>query len=233
MGKLQEALADFNRAIELDPQDQKFKSYYSNRGTCLLQMGRFDEGLADYTKAIELDPSNAERYHWRSHAYIALNQYDKAVADMTEAMNLRPQDPSLASCFAVLLADTAEVRDANRALAIAQQAVQADPTNAVYLRRLGQVYYRLGRHDQAIATLLKALQAHNGGPDSNDKRNAAWAFLYLAMSQHELGKSDMAKEYYQKALMSMKEYLTNDKGLAQVWETRRKEAEKLLEREGK
>ncbi len=50
------ALADYNKAIELDP---KFATAYYNRGFVDADKKDYDKALADYNKAIELDPKYA------------------------------------------------------------------------------------------------------------------------------------------------------------------------------
>jgi tetratricopeptide (TPR) repeat protein len=50
-----EALADFNRALELDPKDVWA---LAGRGKTYRKMGRYDEALADYDRALELDPKD-------------------------------------------------------------------------------------------------------------------------------------------------------------------------------
>ena len=57
MGRYDEALADLNRAIELDPSRDWI---IADRGETYRAMGRYDEALADFNRAIELDPSDAE-----------------------------------------------------------------------------------------------------------------------------------------------------------------------------
>jgi len=53
MGRYEEALADFNRAIELDPGDPE---HIAGRGQTYQAMGRYDEAQADFSRAVELDP---------------------------------------------------------------------------------------------------------------------------------------------------------------------------------
>src|SRR5262249_36006792 len=53
------ALADFNRAIALDPRSAWA---YFGRGTILGEQGRFDEAIADFDRAVELDPQFALAY---------------------------------------------------------------------------------------------------------------------------------------------------------------------------
>jgi tetratricopeptide (TPR) repeat protein len=52
-GDLDRAIADYDKAIELDP---KYVMAYNNRGIAYGKKGDFDSAIADLNKAIELDP---------------------------------------------------------------------------------------------------------------------------------------------------------------------------------
>ena len=51
---LDKALADFSKAIELDP---KSAMAWNNRGLVYSKLGQVDKASPTYSKAIELDPS--------------------------------------------------------------------------------------------------------------------------------------------------------------------------------
>ena len=53
LGRYDEALADLNRAIELDPADAEA---IGSRGQTYRLLGRLVEALADLNRARELDP---------------------------------------------------------------------------------------------------------------------------------------------------------------------------------
>jgi len=72
------AIADFNKAIELDPADAE--GYY-NRGTAYGAKGEYDKAIADFNKVIDLDPEYALAYGTRGLAYYYKGEYDKAIAD--------------------------------------------------------------------------------------------------------------------------------------------------------
>jgi tetratricopeptide (TPR) repeat protein len=77
------ALADFNKAIQIDPN---YVKAYSNRG--LVKDALKDEAgaIADYNKAIELDPKYQFAYYNRANAEVNLKKYTNAIADYNEAI---------------------------------------------------------------------------------------------------------------------------------------------------
>ena len=54
LGQPDKALADFSKAIELDP---KLRDGLVNRGVVYEKLGQWDKALDHYSKAIELDPN--------------------------------------------------------------------------------------------------------------------------------------------------------------------------------
>jgi len=61
LGRNEEALRWFNRAVELQPF---FGRTYANRGILHDRMGRYEKAVFDYEKALELDESLDEGPHW-------------------------------------------------------------------------------------------------------------------------------------------------------------------------
>lgn len=90
----QQAIADYSRAIELDPHSA---SAYSNRGFAYYNLKRFNEAITDCSRAIELDPNFAYVHHNRGFAYYNLQQYHQALKDFEQALRLDPADKKAAS----------------------------------------------------------------------------------------------------------------------------------------
>jgi len=65
-GKYDQAVADYTKAIELDP---KAIDAYIGIGNAYFQKGKYDESLADFKKAVELRPGSAEALTGRGRAY--------------------------------------------------------------------------------------------------------------------------------------------------------------------
>jgi tetratricopeptide (TPR) repeat protein len=86
-GDLDGAIADFNRAIELDPKDD---APYYNRAQAKRLKKDTAGAIADYTRAIELGSTNPAAYNNRGNARADNNDPDGAIADYTRAIELKP-----------------------------------------------------------------------------------------------------------------------------------------------
>ena len=86
-GDLDGAIADFNRAAELDP---KSDAPYYNRAQAKRMKNDTAGAIADYTKAIELGSTNPAAYNNRANARVETNDQDGAIADYTRAIELKP-----------------------------------------------------------------------------------------------------------------------------------------------
>lgn len=84
-GDLDRAIADYNRAIRIDPKSAPF---YYNRGNAHSRKGDIDRAIADYTQTIQLDPAYGAAYRDRGFAYETKGDSKHAIADFTQAIQL-------------------------------------------------------------------------------------------------------------------------------------------------
>ncbi|MFQ5899870.1 MAG: tetratricopeptide repeat protein, partial [Candidatus Methylomirabilia bacterium] len=78
MSRYEEALADFTRGLELDP-DHDWT--LARRGEVYRQMGRYEEALADLTRATELNPGYVWALARRGEVYRQMGRSDEASSD--------------------------------------------------------------------------------------------------------------------------------------------------------
>ena len=83
------AIADYTKAIELDPNDA---IAYNNRGLSKDNLKDYYGAIADYTKAIELDPNAANAYRNRGILKEDLGDLNGACADWKKAAELGNAD---------------------------------------------------------------------------------------------------------------------------------------------
>ncbi len=176
MGRHDEALADFNRAIELDPSGAWA---IGCRGLVCLALGRYDEALADLARAIELDP-DAAPIGSLGAIYLRMGRYDDALADFNRAIELDPSGAwAIGSRGQVYLA----VGRHDEALADFNRAIELDPSAVWAIAHRGETYRLMGRHDEALANFNRAV-----GLDPS----YAWAIAHRGATYGEMESYDEA-----------------------------------------
>ena len=88
--KFREAIADFDKALELNPD---LVEAYVERGVLFANNKRYDDAIGDYTRAIQMDPKNAKAYAMRAEAKLKSNAADDALIDVNRALGLSLSDP--------------------------------------------------------------------------------------------------------------------------------------------
>jgi tetratricopeptide (TPR) repeat protein len=86
LGKNNDATRDYNKAIELDPNNAL---RYQIRGFFNEQIQDYNNALIDYSKAIELAPLDPDNFYYRGWLYYSyLNNKDKALYDFEQAVKI-------------------------------------------------------------------------------------------------------------------------------------------------
>ena len=85
---LVEAEGDFDKAIDIDPDDA---SAYYNRAISKDNLENYQGAIEDYTKAIEIDPSADDRYHDRALSKTELGDYQGAIEDFSISIEMDPK----------------------------------------------------------------------------------------------------------------------------------------------
>ena len=82
------AIADYTRAIEIDPNNSNTAFNYSQIAFAKRSLYDNKGALADYNKAIELRPNNKYYYKSRGYTKFILKDYYGAVADYTKGIEI-------------------------------------------------------------------------------------------------------------------------------------------------
>ena len=86
-GEYEEAISNYNRAIELDRNDV---IAYCNRGIAKSQLGQDQAAISDFDEAIHRGDSDAYTYFLRGLSKYSLEQYTSAINDYDEAIRRDP-----------------------------------------------------------------------------------------------------------------------------------------------
>lgn len=147
-----QALAAFNRALEIDPT---LIAGYIKRGNLYADRGDLNRAIADYSEAARIDPKSSLAYLNRGLAHAKQGAFDKVIADTSQAIEL---EPKLASAYFIRGAAYANRGERHRAIAEFTLAIRLDPKNPLAHNDRGLAFADQGEYDRAIADYTAALR---------------------------------------------------------------------------
>jgi tetratricopeptide (TPR) repeat protein len=108
------AIADYDRAIELDP---KFVDAYNDRASAREIKGDLTGALADYRRAIEINPNSSLAYFHRACIHYELRDFTAAAHDFRHTGEINPQADPAHLCLWLAEMHLAQKKRADRQLA--------------------------------------------------------------------------------------------------------------------
>ncbi|AUB36818.1 Tetratricopeptide [Nostoc flagelliforme CCNUN1] len=212
MKRYEEALPDFDRAIELD---SKYAWAIASRGVTYRLMKRYTEALEDFDRLIELNPKYDwaitirgvtyrlielnPKYEWviasRGETYRLMERYTQALEDFDRAIELNPKlDWVTATCGQTFL----QLKRYNEALADFNRAIGLKSHDDWYLYDRALTYLALNQANKAqtdLALAIKLAKQHYE-KDTKDWRNTFNLALYYLAAHY----TQPAEQLYQYTL---------------------------------
>ncbi len=198
-GHLDTALAEFNRAVSLQPRNAQG---YFGRGMVYSKKNQLDRAFAELHRSIALDPQHALSYVWRSNVYRRLNNYEAALADSNRAVELSPYD---FMCFKERGQLYEEMKDYEHANADYTEAIKVNSGDASLYGFRARTYRQFGDHARAIADINRAIELN---PEEGLWYEARGVFFAEQKAYHRaivdysqalLRRPDQAYLYYYRA----------------------------------
>ncbi|MHB8655635.1 MAG: tetratricopeptide repeat protein [Terriglobia bacterium] len=186
------AEAEFRKAVELAPDNAV---YLGSLGTVLGMEKKLEESDVYLEKALRFSPNDpAIRRNLASNEF-QLGRLRPAEENLERLRKTAPGDPTVTLLLGMVEAELGNYSSAIRLLTSVPDQVRAQPESIVALAR---AYYRIGKPDQARAT-LKQLDDHPAGADgvflggqvaaqASDFQTAERMFISIASSYREPDK---------------------------------------------
>jgi tetratricopeptide (TPR) repeat protein len=151
-GKVDEAIAHFQKSLELNPN---YAATYYDLGLCFFKLGRIDEAIAQYEKALQISPGYPVARNDLGLALCRQGRVDDAIVQYEKALQINPGNAE----FHVNLGDALREKGrVDEAIAHYQKALQISPDHAGAHNDLGNALLQKGRADEAITQYQMALK---------------------------------------------------------------------------
>ncbi len=172
-----EAIAEFNRALEIFPDSS---TIFLRQIPVLLTMKSFDAAAAIAQKTVDVcakqkcgDATKAEAHNYRAVALIRQQKFADAFADANKAVEFctKSEKPCnlIGSAYNNRGVILREQKQFNEAVADLTKSIEAMPTSARPFFHRARTFYLLGDYDRATADLIKAREL-----DSSDEEIKAF-----------------------------------------------------------
>jgi Flp pilus assembly protein TadD len=161
-GQVDEAIAHYQKALEINPNDALA---HTNLGLALIKKGQVDEAIAEYQQALKINANYDEAYVNMGNALIRKGRMDEATAQLQKALEINPNNAKAHYDLGNILLIRGQV---NEAMARYQRALEINPNYAEAHSNLGVALLQKGQVDEAIYQFQKALQIK---PDYTDAQN--------------------------------------------------------------
>ena len=196
-GKYEEAIAKYQKVIEVDPDNWGAIAYTSIGNVYSLQ-GKYEDAITAYQQAIEIDSNSdsaALAHHLQGSVYRKQGKLDNAIAEYQKAIAIdSDSDPTWSyDALGNIYHQQGKLDDA---IAAYQKIIEITPYFAVEANfDLGLIYRQQGKLDDAIDTFQKIIQN-----EIEIAPNREYIHLYQGMIYLTQDKLDEALAKFQKVV---------------------------------
>jgi tetratricopeptide (TPR) repeat protein len=184
LGRQEEALQVFDKAVQLKPDDADL---WRHMGNALLEAGRSGDALLCFQHAVELNLTDADAAYKAGVLLKEEGRLDEALVYLDRSADARPD---YAPTFAMRGFVRASLNKHQQAIGDYELAIRLDPQHAEAYSNLGNAFRTLGQSERALVWYDRSLELE---PDIANATNRA---LILT----ELGRFLEARVAYQYAM---------------------------------
>jgi len=152
-GGTDEAVRDFNRALELDPS---YSDAYVGLALAAFAESEDEKGELYLRKAVQTDPRDSEALLLLGSAILERGDAQKALEVMKRAEEINPYDYNVLVNLGTVHTRAGDLREGARCY---MRAAELYPEKPLAYYNLGQVFYAGGQKEEAVRYLEKALKA--------------------------------------------------------------------------
>jgi tetratricopeptide (TPR) repeat protein len=173
--KFQDAIDQFTKAIDLDPD---FDKAYISRAKAYENINEFDKAVEDYNTLSIFDEGNEEYYYRSAKMYFLLKEYDKSLTKVNLALDKKRIYPEAQQ---LKVNNLIELKKYNEALEIAKEALKYRESDINFFN-YAKINELVGLYDEAADGYDKAI-----------KKNKSFLDAYSALANLQRERKNLSE----------------------------------------
>ncbi len=184
-GRLQEAIEQYEHALQIDPDDA---DAHECLGNAFMQLGKLPEAIGHQEQALRIKPDHAEGHNNLGVTLERAGKTGEAIQHFEQALRIKPDYAEAHYDLAMTLARTGRVEEA---IAHFEQALRINPDFADVHYYLGVTLAQTGKTGEAIQHFEQTLRINPNYAEAHDD---------LAIALARTGKIEEAIQHFEQAL---------------------------------
>jgi tetratricopeptide (TPR) repeat protein len=185
-GDFDQALSDFGKVIEINPNNAEAAEAYYDRGLLYENKGELEQSILEYNKAIKLRPNLAKAYNNRAIVYQKKGDLNQALLDYNKAIEI---DPGYVEAYYNRGIIYQIKGDLTRAISDYNKAIEIYPNLAAAYTNRAIAYQMKGDFSQALFDYNKAIEIDPNNTQAYYNR----AVMYFEKQQYAKSWEDVHK----------------------------------------
>lgn len=184
LNRYEEALQNYDKAIQLNPNVSKF---YNNKGFIYMSKGNYEEAIKWFDKAIQLEPKVTDYYLNKGYSLFNLQKYDEAIESLTKSLT----DDASIHTYGLIVQSLIDQKKYQEAHKYCDAAIKVIPNNAYIYVMKGSIFFLEKKYKESIEIYNKAAELDN---------NYVTPYYHNAINYAIIDDQEKALEYLRKAI---------------------------------
>ena len=188
LGRTDEAVEHLDAMLKGSQSNGSLVRIYIAKGELLRGARRYQQAMDIYNTALDIVPGNSDLLYARALVAEKLGRIDQLEADIQTILKTEPDNAHALNALGFTLADQTDRYE--EAYGYLERAIEIMPDDPAIIDSWGWIHYRLGKYEEAIRLLRKALSRLDDAEISAHLGEVLWVS----------GDREEAREVWQRAL---------------------------------
>ncbi|MDJ0779244.1 MAG: tetratricopeptide repeat protein [Gammaproteobacteria bacterium] len=193
LGRTDEALEHLDAMLKGSQSTGSLVRIYITKGELLRGARRYEAAMEVFNTALDIVPGNSDLLYARALVAERLGRIDLLEADILQILRTEPDNAHALNALGFTLADQTDRYQ--EAYELLERAIEIMPDDPAIIDSWGWVHYRLGKYDEALRYLRRALSRLDDPEIAAHLGEVLWV----------TGQQDEARDVWQRALKEFPE----------------------------